>query len=396
MESKVHLYLNDMKKITATSVYRFIGWSAIIVALCTCENKKQDDIVIGTRKKFHSTVLGEDRSIWIHVPERSEHDTTSKFPVLYLLDGDSHFYSMVGLIHQMSSVNGNDVCPKMIVVGIPNTIRARDLTPTHVSSTGADSTFYKLTGGGDKFIEFISTELIPYIEKNYPAGQERILVGHSLGGLMAIDVMINHKDLFHKFISIDPSLWWDNHKPLIEYEAALDTMNFKGKSLFIGVANTIEMDTVLAMRDTLEKTDHFRSIIRFVKALKKTKSNVDWNYRYYADEGHGSVPLITEYDALHYLYRKIAIELDPAIVKTYEGTYRHQFTEDVDSFIEISAVGGKLILHERWSGRKIAFIALSETDFYATESQFPLRFIKNNSGAVTEVLAFNRDVWKKM
>jgi uncharacterized protein len=376
-----------------TSVLQIV---LLAIILFGCNKDKDHSITIGKKQTIHSAILNEDRGLWIHVPEAGEYDSAAKFPVLYLLDGDSHFYSMVGMIHQLSSVNGNDVCPKMIVVAIPNTNRMRDLTPSHVTSDGADSAFFKASGGGEAFTRFISDELMPYIEKNYPVSDERILVGHSLGGLMAIDIMIKKKELFDKYIAIDPSLWWDNHKSLEEYQNVIQTIDLSKKSLFIGVANTIEMDTAQALLDDAEKTDHFRSIIQFTRSLKNTNSKVDWRYKYYGDEGHGSVPLITEYDALHFLFRKIPITLDPTTLKTFEGLYKHQFTEGVDSFISISIEGDVLVLHEQWSDRKIRFNALSETDFYAMNSQFPLRFIKNNAGEISEALAFHRDVWKKI
>jgi predicted alpha/beta superfamily hydrolase len=288
------------------------------------------------------------------------------------------------------------VCPRMVIVGIPNTVRSRDLTPTQVKSTGADSSFHRPTGGGEAFTEFLAKEVIPYIEKNYPVSQERILVGHSLGGLMVINTLIKHPALFDKYVAIDPSLWWDNHKPLSEYQRALAASDLSKKALFIAVANTVEMDTANAMLDTLERTDHFRSIIQFTKTLRTTKSGLDWKYKYYDDEGHSSVPMLAEYDALHFLYRKIFITLDQATLKTFEGTYKHQFTEGVDSFIDITATEDGLVLHEQWSDRKIGFKPLSQMDFYATESQFPLRFIRNNDGEIREVLAFNHDVWTRV
>jgi uncharacterized protein len=153
-----------MQKVLAYTVQSLVSiWLAFTIA--GCNNTTQDQITIGSKHTIHSSILKEDRSLWIHVPDVGEHDTTTRFPVLYLLDGDSHFYSVVGSVHQLSSVNGNDVCPKMVVVGIPNTVRARDLTPTHVTSPGADSSFFKPTGGGEAFTEFLSKEVIPYIEK---------------------------------------------------------------------------------------------------------------------------------------------------------------------------------------------------------------------------------------
>jgi uncharacterized protein len=368
---------------------------------CTKKNDLKPDIVLGKKERIQSGILQESRELWVHVPDEyssHEDDSARRYPVLYLLDGDAHFYSVVGLMHQLSSVNGNDVCPKMIVVAIPNTNRTRDLTPTHVESKNADSTFFKPSGGGDKFISFLTQEVIPYIENHYPATDDRMLIGHSLGGLMVIHIMMNHSEHFNKYVAIDPSLWWDHHQSLEGYELALKQKKLSGKSLFIGVANTISMDTVQALKDTTERTDHFRSIVRFTRSLKQTQGHrLDWTYRYYGEEGHGSVPLITEYDAFHFLFRKIPIEMKLAQLKTFEGKYRFQFTKGQDSFLQITATAdNELLLKELWTGRERKFKPLSETEFYSFDDRFPLKFIMDNNGVAKQILAFNTDAWNKV
>ena len=137
-----------------------------------------------------------------------------KYPVVYLLDGDAHFNSVVGMIQYLSQVNSNNACPEMIVVGISNTDRTRDLTPTK----SGDDPFLKTmpglavqtSGGGEAFMSFIEKELMPHINSKYPTQPYKILIGHSLGGLTVMNAVINHTKLFNTYIAIDPSMWWDN------------------------------------------------------------------------------------------------------------------------------------------------------------------------------------------
>ena len=128
-------------------------------AIAQSDNK----IVIGKIDSVYSKILGEPRKVWVYTPDMlsGNRDTTQHYPVVYLLDGDGHFESVVGMIQQLSQVNGNTVCPEMIVVGIPNTDRTRDLTPTHIASDPPimDSNFSKNTGGGENFISFIENGL---------------------------------------------------------------------------------------------------------------------------------------------------------------------------------------------------------------------------------------------
>ena len=82
------------------------------------------------------------------------------YPVVYLLDGDAHFYTVAGMIRQLSEANANTEFPEMIVVAIPNTNRTRDLTPTHVDRvSGMSDREAASSGGGEKFLSFIEKEL---------------------------------------------------------------------------------------------------------------------------------------------------------------------------------------------------------------------------------------------
>ncbi len=273
-------------------------------------------VVIGTIDSLHSKILGEQRKIWVYVPNSEPGGIYSKqrYPVVYLLDGDAHFYSVVGMIQQLSQVNGNTICPEMIVVGIPNTDRTRDLTPTHIVSDlpMMDSASSVNSGGGEKFISFIEKELIPHIDSLYPTEPYRMLIGHSFGGLTVINTVIHHTNLFNSYVAIDPSMWWDNGAFLKETKSALTTKDFKGTTLFLAIANTMPdgMDTLSAKTDTSLDTKHIRSILELNSYLGRTKSNsLKSKTKYYNDDNHGSVPLIAGYDALHFIFDYYPLKL---------------------------------------------------------------------------------------
>ncbi|HMP31408.1 MAG TPA: alpha/beta hydrolase-fold protein, partial [Saprospiraceae bacterium] len=86
----------------------------------------------------------------------------------YVLDGEAQFYATVGILQHLSQANGNGVLPEMIVVGIENTNRFKDLIPS-VDTKNPNS-----------FIDFLSKELIPHMDKNYKTAPYKVLVGHSL------------------------------------------------------------------------------------------------------------------------------------------------------------------------------------------------------------------------
>ncbi len=264
-------------------------------------------ISIGQRDSLYSDILKEPRELLVYVPQSvgSSIASEARYPVLVLLDGDAHFHSVSGMIKQLSTVNGNTICPEMIIVGIPNTDRTRDLTPTHVGVAFGDSNAISTSGGGNAFLDFIEHEMLPYIEENYPASDYRTIVGHSLGGLMVVNALVRRPHVFDNYVAIDPSLWWDGQMLLAPADSAVTTAGYNEKALYVGVANTMAegMGISDVVNETTGETEHIRSILQFVKSTEEKKSDefaFDW--KYYGNDSHGSVPLITEYDALRFLY----------------------------------------------------------------------------------------------
>ncbi|MES1219965.1 MAG: alpha/beta hydrolase-fold protein [Bacteroidota bacterium] len=266
--------------------------------------------VVGYEDNIYSSILKENRKIWVHMPDTSSPDAIfakQRYPVVYLLDGDEmNFSTVAGMINQAGGGGGNLSFPQMIVVGITNTDRTRDLTPSHVGSAPMlDSMSAAHSGGGENFISFLKNELIPHIDSLYPTATYRLLIGHSFGGLMAIHTLINYPGLFNAYVAIDPSMFWDNQKLLKQAKNVLATNKFENHSLFLAVANTMEkgMDTIKVKKDINVMSLHIRSILELGHALKVNKQNgLQFNWKYYPEYDHGSVPLVAEFDAMRSIF----------------------------------------------------------------------------------------------
>ena len=293
----------------STALFQRLVLLLFFIGSAFAANAQDNKIIIGAIDSLQSRILGEQRKIWVYVPDGGGPGSIfspQRYPVVYLLDGDGHFSSVVGMIQSLST-GGNNHCPKMIVVGIPNTDRTRDLTPTHVDVDPPymDSLSSKTSGGGENFLAFIEKELMPHIEAKYPAAPYKMFIGHSFGGLAVMQAFVHHTDLFNAYVCIDPSMWWDKQKLLKQAEKALAERKFTGKSLYLGIANTMDdgMDLKKVRKDTAADTKHIRSILALQAAFEKNKQNgLHYGGKYYADDTHGSVPLITEYDALRFFF----------------------------------------------------------------------------------------------
>ncbi len=165
--------------------------------------------VLGVTEEMQSQVLGEKRILNIYLPAGYGASDATRYPVIFLLDGsaDEDFIHVAGLV-QFNTFPWLNQMPESILVGIANVNRKRDFTfPTTVKE---DREKYPETGHSDKFISFIESELLPFIDKKYRTSPSRMLIGQSLGGLLATEILEKKPDLFSKYLIISPSIWWDN------------------------------------------------------------------------------------------------------------------------------------------------------------------------------------------
>jgi predicted alpha/beta superfamily hydrolase len=290
----------------------FLLMLLLILANQTEAQEKDLAIKIGEKFRLHSKVLDEDRPYWVYLPEsyNSKNQSPEAYPVLYLLDGDALFHTATGVVEFMSR-NGNDQIPELIIVAVPNTDRNRDLTPTHslINQIGKESKSLASSGGGDAFLKFLQEELIPWIDASYRTLPYRILAGHSMGGLLAIHALITAPAAFRGVLAMDPSLWWD--KQIVVRKEKEFLANAKGLSngVFISLANTPQIGTFNNPKLNEE------TVRTFARALETNSHGVRSKLEYFEAEDHGSVPLLSLYDGLLFIfdgYRPVwASFLDP-------------------------------------------------------------------------------------
>jgi len=252
-----------------------------------------------------STTLEENREFWIKLPENYDPNGDQKYPVVYLLDG----FSLQNTLETVYNNYWGHYLPHMILVGISNkNNRTKDLTTSQVKMRRGSIMDAK-TGGAEKFTQFIEKELIPYIDKKHLTTPYRTLIGHSYAGLFTINVLINHNHLFENYIAIDPSMDWDNQKLLNEAKEKLSTESYEGKSLYVSLAaeqlhmfnEKITMDNI--MDDSSEFTFFARSIIEFSTFAKSQKqSGLNFSWKVYNEDLHGTVPLPSIRDGLIFLF----------------------------------------------------------------------------------------------
>lgn len=303
--------------------------------------KAQEKLTIGEKQTVFSKVLNENREVWVHLP-KTYNDTTinpAKYPVIYLLDGENNFEYYAGLTDFIARTPYADI-PECIVVGIKNTERTRDLTPTKSqkkSPVNPAVTLFADSGGSENFVKFIQEELKPFISKNYRAQEYSILVGHSFGGLFAINVLLAHPEYFNAYVANDPSLWWDNEVTISRTKDYLEK-NKKfpaAKFLYISQADNEEQQKNW-------NSDMTQAIEKF-KGIVEKNGTLNYKHSFFEGETHGTVSYPGNYEALKFIFKGFRTDIKQLVknpgsleteYKTFSGKMNSEFNPS-ESYLNV-------------------------------------------------------------
>jgi predicted alpha/beta superfamily hydrolase len=265
-------------------------------------------IKIGEKFTLHSRILNEDRPYWVYLPP-SYLDATfapKQYPVLYLLDGESHFLYASGMVQFMS---GSMQIPELIVVAIPNTDRLRDLTPSHTLKNvdGRENPYLASSGGGDAFLKFLKEELLPQIDSRYRTIPYRILMGHSLGGEFVVNAFLDQPSIFQAYIAIDPALWWDDQIVLQKAKKVLPQATDLHGSVYISTVRHSAFEGF--------DPNTFDIPCEEFAALIKTNASPQLRSKFqrFDSEDHDSIPLMGLYNGLLFTFDGYKPSIDVTI-----------------------------------------------------------------------------------
>jgi tetratricopeptide (TPR) repeat protein len=94
-------------------------------------------------------------------------------------------------------LGGTGEIPPVIIIGVANTHRYRDLLP--VETRGQSD-----TGKAENFLRFLEEELIPHVDKTYRTKNFRILAGPQAAAVFSLYALITKPGLFNAFLSENP------------------------------------------------------------------------------------------------------------------------------------------------------------------------------------------------
>lgn len=245
----------------------------------------ETDFSIGKIVTIKSKLLNETRELNIYLPLNYLADSSKTYPVIYLLDGsrDEDFIHISGIV-QFGSFSWINMIPESIVVGIGNVDRKRDFT--YPSQNKLDQEEFPTSGQSEKFINFLENELQPFIDSTYKTADSKTIIGQSLGGLLATEILFKKPELFDNFIIVSPSLWWDDEKLIDRQPKPYDSP----KSIFIAGGKEGEV-----MERTAKEL--------FEKLKMNKKQNTNLFYEFLKDKTHGDALHIAVYKAFEKIFK---------------------------------------------------------------------------------------------
>jgi hypothetical protein len=264
---------------------------------CSCSEKKEEDTNSLTKEiAVYSGIVKDSFFITVQLPVDYYKDTSTNYPVVYVLDANFHFPILSSTIKQYEL---GGLLPSIILVGIGyksfeqmDSLRVRDyMYPASLPSDEMNA-----VGGGKNFYDFITSQLVPYIDSNYNTEKNnRSLLGHSFGGYFSLYALLNqienNRTIFKNFASASPSLWYNNFY-LNQLTDKLSTRKNKDTlDIFI---------TVGGLEDSIWNIEPFKKLAGNITNAKI--KDIKFENKIYSDLEHMDVSSITFLKALLVFY----------------------------------------------------------------------------------------------
>lgn len=267
------------------------------------------DIPDTERHELRSKHTGRVYDISIALPKGYDDDNPA-YPTIYVLDGQWDFKLVLALY---GGLRFDMFVPDAIVVGIAaggddpdhDTLRTLDYTPTaHADVEGS--------GGADRFLAFLSEELIPFVEQHCRASQDdRTLVGSSLGGLLGLHALFTDPELFYRLVVVSPAIVWDEEAVTTHEEHLAQGRSELPVRLFLAAGE-------------LEPSEGFlRPLDRLADRLRgRGYGDLQMKRVVIAGERHAGVKAEAFNRGLRWVFTEPAIDLPVDDLLGYAGEYR--------------------------------------------------------------------------
>ncbi|TDG35625.1 alpha/beta hydrolase [Pedobacter changchengzhani] len=268
-------------------IYYGLFFTVITLASCTNTPKQSDPIPAHDEFTIESKQVGEKRAINVWTPPEYKTSTDS-LPVMYMADGGIIDEDFPHIANTLAELIKSKSIPPMILVGIANTQRRRDLTG--FTAVAKDKEIAPIVGGSEKFRAFIKEELFAEINKRYRTTNEKSIIGESLSGLFVVETFLSTPDMFDNYIAFDPSLWWNDHYLVKTAKEHLANFPKTEKRIWFAGSNAEDISAFTQELAEILKTENI--------------TNLKWNYSPEPREEHNTIFRATKVKAIKWTFEK--------------------------------------------------------------------------------------------
>ena len=279
-------------------------------------------------KNVQSLHLDDSREIKIRLPKSYKKDTDKEYLLVLALDGDYLFDPLIGNVKYFSYWED---MPEAIVVGIKQAQTRRE-------DCRYDSNTSNPEYEGRKFYDFVTTELLPYLEENYRLAKFKIIVGHDYTANFINYFMMGSFNHFQAFINLSPE-----YAPGIT-ERVANTLSSTQQRTWYYLA-TASNDVKALREDITAANETYKSI---------ENENVQYMFDDFEDASHYSLVAVGIPRALENifsLYRPISKKEYKEVILSLEGSPYDYLIEKYATIKELLGVDKKIRVND--------FIAIS-------------------------------------
>jgi len=286
--------------------YCYSLWILILLTGCSSTKTYNDPVPQHDEFTISSKQVAETRNINVWTPP-GYHTSTDSFPVMYMADGGIKDEDFPHIANTLAELVKAKRIPPIILVGIANTQRRRDLTgPTTVAG---DKEIAPLVGGSEKFRAFIQEELFPEINKRYKTTHEKSIIGESLSGLFVVETFLLTPEMFDHYIAFDPSLWWNDKYLVKSAKIYLDKFPPGEKTIWFAGSGAVDIS---------ETVGKFADVLR-----TENVPHLKWKYAAEPKEKHNTIFRATKEKAILWsLNKKYSHRL--SLKNSYHVGFIHQ------------------------------------------------------------------------
>jgi hypothetical protein len=261
--------------------YLVLLTTLLLFTSCATKIQYNDPVPKHDTFTLNAPQIGEDRVINVWLPPQYDSSTDS-FPVLYMADGGVVMEDFPHIANTLAKLIELDSIPPIILVGIENTDRRRDLSG--FSETPKDSIYCPLSDGAKEFRSFLTNELFTEIDKRYRVNDKKGLIGESLSGLFVMETLFLQPEAFDVYIAMDPSLWWNDAYLVKNAEKLISNFPDQPKKLWF--AGSVVPDISINTNQLAKKLE------------KIAPPNLKWTYSDEPKEKHHTIFRATKEKAL--------------------------------------------------------------------------------------------------